>query len=335
VIDDFILKYNEDTNDIVLESYIGSNDVDKLEITEGITEIASNCFKKTSISSFILPKSLKLIGEGCFYNSDIYEVVLNSTNLIIDAHAFHGSTVKHINLDNVISISESAFNNTYGLSSINLSNCKFIGKDAFKNSLVDSVVFSDDIVIEENAFFCCDIKSLFLNNASLGYRAFAMSHLKQVEIVGYISVSTGVFENCRYLESVRIDNLKIASVSLFKRSKNLINISLPNLEKISYCAFENVELVSLNCVKCKDIDYHAFLDCTEICIIVSGNRFANNIYVAFSAYDTLKLIYRDGGLYIYGYIKGNCVGELGSEIISDLLKEQLKNDLFLDKESYL
>jgi hypothetical protein len=180
-----------------------------------VTSIGDLAFRKnTTITSIVLPNSLKAIGFRSFMYCENLESVAFPENLeIIDAHAFaHCKKLGEINLPNTVTS---------------------IGFHAFANTGISSFTFPEKITEIAGALFseCENLEYIDIPSriTKIGSNAFELSGLKSVVIPdGITTIEMLTFNNCNNLESVTIPNsVKRIEESAFSGCKSLKTIELP------------------------------------------------------------------------------------------------------------
>jgi len=185
-------------------------------VIEGVEEIEYGAFNETSISSVILPKSLRVIGGEAFGGCEKLESVYFPSQLE--------------------EIGSAAFVGCKRLIKIELpSTLQYIGNDAFATcESLTEVDISQLSNIKYLAAFgnCTQLRSIKLPN--------------NIEIIG-----RGAFGSCEQLESIILPNsLRIIKTHAFAGCKNIQKIEIPSLvtfiEPCAFCFCDNLHTISVD-----------------------------------------------------------------------------------------
>ncbi len=277
-------------NNGVLTGYTGSRTT--LEIPNGVTEIAANCFKNnTSIKYVYMPDTITTIGSSAFYGC---------TNL------------RYVDLSNALTaINESTFYNCKSLGGIIIPNTvTSIGDEAFFNcvNLTDVNISSSVTYLGGGAFGCCTSlnnikipKTLlqcnvgYYLNGICGGPFFKCSSLKNVEIEsGITKIPQNLFRYCTGIEEIIIpDTVTEIGDRVFQGCDTLSKITLSkNISILEDSLFEGCSsLKSFNMTdNIKEIKPYVFYNCTgleEITLSKNISYIPNN---AFNLCKSLKTI---------------------------------------------
>ena len=272
-------------NDGVLTGYNGKRSV--LDIPEGVTQIADNCFKnRTSITSVNMPESLISIGQSAFEGcSNLRSVNFNDALESIGNFAFRSCSrlVSAVFGSKLETIGNWCFNSCYSLCSVLLpEKIESIAYLAFEDcTSLESIVIPDSVTrIEAYAFSgCTSLASVTLSKSleSMGTQAFAYcTALTSIEIPKSLDEVTrdgstntrGAFFKCSNLNNVTFEEgtAEIASM-LFAACDGLTEITIPDtVTVIESQAFElcsNLEKVIIP-DSVTEIDGWAFNSCTSL-----------------------------------------------------------------------
>ena len=272
-------------SDGVLTGYNGKRSV--LDIPEGVTKIADNCFKnRTSITSVNMPESLISIGQSAFEGcSNLRSVDFNDALESIGNYAFRSCSrlVSAVFGSKLETIGNWCFNSCYSLCSVLLpEKIESIAYLAFEDcTSLESIVIPDSVTrIEAYAFSgCTSLASVTLSKSleSMGTQAFAYcTALTSIEIPKSLDEVTrdgsmytrGAFFKCSNLNNVTFEEgtAEIASM-LFAACDGLTEITIPDtVTVIESQAFElcsNLEKVIIP-DSVTEIDGWAFNSCTSL-----------------------------------------------------------------------
>lgn len=180
-----------------------------LVIPEGIIQLGSYSFEKSTIEKIVMPKQLRGIGKYAFSRQSIKEVVLQEGIEVIKAGAFYDSEITQINFPKQLKIIESrAF---YGL------------------NLQDIVLEGQLEEIGESAFMMNKAKSLVINAPKCVVKAQAFSGqlIETVNILGVRRIKEAAFKFCESLEEFETHGEIIEiGTEVFSRCPNIRNIRL-------------------------------------------------------------------------------------------------------------
>ena len=229
-----LVKYNGESTDIV--------------IPEGVTSIADDAFKNSTVTSIKFPESMTVISEGLFQNnSDLTSVTLSDKTTTIEASAFSRCTkLTSITIpSSVTEIGDSAFSYT-GLKGIEIpANVKSIGKFAFSYSKLENAkILSDTTKIEQETFRSC-------------------SNLLNVTISPSITtIGKGAFKDCSKLQSIKIDGKTYDKEKVYDLS-NIDTLEIQSASNESFYNNKAVEYVIFS-DKIQNIPKYAFYNCTSL-----------------------------------------------------------------------
>ena len=281
-------------NDGVLTGYNGKRSV--LDIPEGVTQIADNCFKnRTSITSVNMPESLISIGQSAFEGcTNLRSVDFNDALESIGAYAFRycSRLVSAVFGSKLETIGSRCFYNCYSLCSVllpeiieSIAYCAFNGCTS-----LESIVIPDSVTrIGDYAFSgCTSLASVTLSKSLeyLGVQAFGYcKSLTSIEIPrslnntynldGMYNHIGGPFTGCSSLTDVTFEEgtTKIAAC-LFDSCGGIVNIVIPDtvtvIGKQAFYDCDNLESVIIS-DSVDEIDGSAFAGCTSLESIVMPN----------------------------------------------------------------
>ena len=300
-------------NDGVLTGYNGKRSV--LDIPEGVTQIADNCFKnRTSITSVNMPESLISIGQSAFEGcSNLRSVNFNDALESIGAYAFRycSRLVSAVFGSKLETIGSQCFYNCYSLCSVLLPEIiESIAYSAFAGcTSLESVVIPDSVTrIEHDVFYrCTSLSSVTLSKSLeyLGARAFGYcKSLTSIVIPkslndasnwygGYLG---GPFSNCSALTDVAFEEgtTKIADC-LFDGCDGIVNIVIPDtvtvIDSNAFYKCGNLKSVIIS-DNANKIDYSAFEGCTSLESVVipdSVTRIEHDVFYRCTSLSSVTL----------------------------------------------
>ena len=265
-------------------------------IPEGTTEIPEYTFKNSSITSIVLPSSIKKVGADAFKNCTKlakmelpfvyyeinfytkYEIKLTGKNNIFGDVP---TQLKEVIIYGGTTIPDEAFKNFTGLEKITLpSDLESIGDNAFYGctnlanlNLTDVNITS----IGESAFAGSNLNSIILPNTLKTLKANAFENCTRLTDVtipaGVTGIASGVFMGCSNLKTVYFNATNCQTAggplhSIFEGCENLTDVVLgKNLLYLpdylfSGCSFfTNIDLSE---TKITAIGVSAFENCTEL-----------------------------------------------------------------------
>ena len=186
-------------------------------IKDGTRLIADEAFCHKSMTSVVIPNSVKVIGKGAFHRSSSLESVIipNGVEFLAD-RIFSGCTsLTSVTLpESIISIGKHAFSYCSSLTSISL-----------PNSIADIGTYA--------FYYCSSLTSISLPNSIADIGTYAFSYctsLANISIPDKIkSIQEYTFANCESLTSVCIPNsVTDIKVGAFIRCSALTSITIPS-----------------------------------------------------------------------------------------------------------
>lgn len=205
-----------------------------------LTEIGDSAFSgATSLSSIVIPASVRTIGEFCFNEcTSLTAISIPEGVTALDSGTFQKCTsLNSVTLPSTLTKLSSAWGNCFS--------------------------------------GCTSLKSLIIPNGvtSIAYETFENSGLESIVIPDSVTfMDFSVFKGCRNLVSVSIsNNLKTIPGGAFQDCTSLKNVSLPiDVEYIRHDAFNGCsELESLTLGDAiKDIDRDVFTGCPKLTVRV-------------------------------------------------------------------
>ena len=231
------------------EAFTSCNSLATLNLGS-VEEIGDYCFRYTAIKTLTIPKTLKKMGVCLFYDLDtLTHVTIEDGVTEISNQAFaHCSSLEEVTIpDSVTSIESNAFFGTKlqqyddalyigeklllctadGSYSVK-EGTRFIANGAFKESSVTHINLPESITsIGQGAFSGAkSLESIKLpaSLAEINLGAFNNTKLKSIYLGKNVRViMPGVFNNCKYLEEIIVDenNLYYSSIDgvLFNKEK--------------------------------------------------------------------------------------------------------------------
>ena len=266
--------------------------VTSISLLDGLTNIGSNAFRDSLITSVWIPATVTSIGSSAF---------LNCRNL---------SVVNFSELINLESIGGSAFENcalTSALTSLDLSktNVHRIGDAAFQfNDELTSVKFPNTLTeVGQQAFFSCESLNEVIFGTGLkkiGNSAFYSTGVVTIDISGaseFESFGNSAFESCESLTEVILPaggKGLVIGCSAFQDTTNLTGVeNLGNWTEVSFglfssgtsSAFYNSGIESIDLSGFNNIGPNAFKNCEGLKEI----KLSSTVTVGEGAFSNVKV----------------------------------------------
>lgn len=168
------------------EAFFG-NDIEKLELSDGLMRLGKKSFAKCNIKELKLGNKLLSIPVGCFATNHIEKLEIPASVRVIMDRAFFGNNIKKLIVPKqVYFIGESAFY-ANGMEELELSeDIGVISDNSFaQNSLTEVVIPKEVTVIGARSFYKNKLRKVTLQTERLQAihcEAFAYNHL--VEVIG-------------------------------------------------------------------------------------------------------------------------------------------------------
>ena len=296
-------------SDGMLTGYNGKRSV--LDIPEGVTQIADNCFKnRTSITSVNMPESLISIGQSAFEGcSNLRSVNFNDALESIGAYAFRycSRLVSAVFGSKLETIGLQCFYNCYSLCSVLLPEIiESIDYSTFEGcTSLENIIIPDSVTrIVSSAFSgCTSLASVTLSKSleSMGSRTFAYcTALTSIEIpkslndVTLFGSTNGAFFKCSNLNNVTFeDGTTEISNFLFAECDGLTEITIPDtvtiIESRAFSECENLQKVIIP-DSVTEIGYSAFEGCTSLENIIIPDSVTRIVSSAFSGCTSLASV---------------------------------------------
>lgn len=308
-----IVGYSGSGGNIVIPSTYdaGAGDV-------AVTEIEALAFYfETTLTSVVIPSSVKTIGSGAFsYCSNLTDVTLSEGLLQIDNSAFSRCGITAITIPSSLElIGDEAFDQCSDLSSVTLTNgLDLIGPLMFYDcdALTSITIPSSVTTIYSRAFEDCDnLKDVTFTNGLtvIGQEMFfGCDALKSVTIPSSVtSVGNASFHSCIGLETVTLKNKLIGS-QMFYGCIALESITIPfGITSIGFEAFRNCG--GLDTVKIpssvEEIGDGAFAYCDNldsVTVLGENTSFGEEVfYESMIQYDGAMYGFEDSTAHTYAF----------------------------------
>lgn len=336
---DFIVKNGKE-----IKKYIGDKSIKEITILEGVTKIHKECFASlTSLSSIVLPSSLKEIDKGAFKETNLKEIDLSNTKVTslssdlfkyckqlesiklssnittFENEVFYGcSSLLDIDLSHVNSIGYGVF---YGCSSLKKVDISSLSMNSIPNYTFASCTSLEEVVISSlirrvsyRAFDCCNNLSSFdfTNIEEIDGYAFSSTLIKEVKLDKAYYINSFAFNCCTSLIKVEVNEIRdnLINEGAFYGCSSLKEVILPsNLTVIKKKLFENCSVLS-------------YLDFKNVCII-EEKAFINSGIKKVSS-SLIKEIHE------YAFYSCKSLIELEINNIEVIKKEAFKNCISLE-----
>jgi len=276
------------------EFFVDKNEifkVDKIILSNNITEIKDETFKDVQAQTIVLPNNLQKIGESAFKKSGIEFITLPESLKEIGKMAFCDC----INLQEI--------NIPSKVQNLNFATFKFCTQ-------LDTVHFSEGLkTIKTECFYYSGVKNLTIPNSVSVIESFAFascSFLKQITLPKnkhFVKLSNSLFQECVSLKSIEIpSSVKTISSYCFHACKLLQKIKLP-----SFIKFYEISCFS----KCYNLTEITLINKGKLTAHIGENAFEHcenlqkaNLIGAFECYPNIfktckkiKYINKDGEIY--------------------------------------
>ena len=230
--------------------------IESVVIEEGITIIEENAFSVCRANSFILPdsltyvaneafaengnytinypKNLEYIGTRAFFGANFTEDIIEIDGVELNWGAFSGANIKKvIFLSDYQELREEIFYNCIKLEEVVLPNSlECIPQEMFYGCVaLQNIAFGENIKeIGGKAFYSCEtLKEVIIgkNIQRVGAYAFSNSGLEKVSFGGeYITLETSAFNNCKNLNKLELNDVRINGLAQAFTNSPLNNITL-------------------------------------------------------------------------------------------------------------
>ena len=282
----------------------------EISLPESLISIGNGAFNQcTNLKEMVLPNKLESIGNYAFMGcTGLNYIYLPDSLTYLGSSVFVGcGLLNNVVLpNNLTTIESSLFLKCESLSNVHLpDSLTSIGYSAFAYTGLDHIDLPDSLTsIGRNAFTYTGLKYIDLPDSltSIESSAFAYTSLDHIDLPnGLTTIENGVFNECRYLKSVKLpnnltsigdeafedcirlneiefpDSLISIGKSAFSRCEELYNVVLPkNLKTINYYTFGGC--VKLNHIyippSVTDIVLHAFAGCDNLTIYGESGSYA-------------------------------------------------------------
>lgn len=252
--------------------------LENVEIDDDELIDISGAFRNSKISSCIIPITIRN-ASFAFCNTNITTAEFSAPNLIEMKGMFQDcrdlTSVKLTDLNNVRSASY-AFSNCENLSSIELE----IPNATEVIGLFSGCTNLSDVHLKCKTKRCIDLfsrcmellnlKLEFVNNIISTERMFKDSGLENYKVdfdTSYVKDMSGMFEGCRWLETIDLSNMKTTNaesmMSMFKNCHKLIKLDISSFD------FTNIK---------NEVSLHDFIDGTEIKELIINKKWLSYTY---------------------------------------------------------
>jgi hypothetical protein len=180
-------------------AFLLAGSLDHVELPDGLTEIADNAFRFTTMRSVAIPDSVTEIGINAFNRSNLESLTLPSALAIIGEGAFYDQNFTSLTIpDSVTSIGIDSFGGGE-LTSLTLGDSVTeIGDRAFRNNVIEALTIGDSVeIIGSSAFFDNRFSRLDIPNSvkQIGNEAFSSPNLTEVIMSrNIVSIGEAAFE---------------------------------------------------------------------------------------------------------------------------------------------
>ena len=199
-----------------------NNDIKKVIIGKGITNIATNAFWDCKATEVIIPDTVKTIGMQAFAGSSVKKLDIPSSVTSIENYAFNGCThLESVDLScKITKIGDRVFQNCRSLTEINIPDTvEVIEFLAFRgcNSLTSVVIPNKVTMIYGEAFLDCDnLKTVTIPESVTAIAKDAFTNCKKLENV-YFFADLNKFNNIEFISRIT----KISSATFYVPSNRV------------------------------------------------------------------------------------------------------------------
>ena len=193
-----------------------NNDIKKVIIGKGITNIATNAFWDCKATEVIIPDTVKTIGMQAFAGSSVKKLDIPSSVTSIENYAFDACTnLESINLScKITKIGERLFQNCRSLKEINIPDTvESIEFLAFRgcDSLTSVVIPNGVNTLESQAFLDCDnLKTVTLPESITSLNQFAFHNTQKLENV-YCFTDLTKLGNIKFISEMKSATVYVPS----------------------------------------------------------------------------------------------------------------------------
>ena len=199
--------------------YVPGSISGSISLPDGLTEIPSNAFYQSGISSVTIPASVTSIGNSAFGRSSLETIVFSDGSKLqsIGQQAFTYTAIKEITLpDTLQSIDRNAFFSCNSLETVTIRGGDLeIGESAFQacHSLVNVSIKTDSLRIGSSAFYNTGLTGIELpkGTTSIGGSAFTGTRLASIRIPSTVTSMDFGFPSTLREITVDSDNTKYLS----------------------------------------------------------------------------------------------------------------------------
>lgn len=189
--------------------------------------------------------------------SSLYELDISELKLDIlpKSYLVNHMYLTKITFPNTLTeISDSLFYNTNKYLNCEIilpQNCTHVGREAFSGTSIKGITYSNNIIIDENAFNNCDnLDTLYIhgNGTKVGKSAFWGSSVKKLIIGKGVEVADEAFYyNAQLKEVIFEDSVKSIGNSVFAQCKNFNKLTICGIvENVSDMKYEYLSEVNIN-----------------------------------------------------------------------------------------
>ncbi len=191
------------------------NNIDLLDIQEGITSLPLMGSIRSSLKSVIIPGTISCIGENCFsYCYALKDINIKEGVSELSNYAFYScNSLKYINIpSSVTTMGFGCFSECGNLEDLNIQgNNVTIGGECFSNCKnLKNVKMAEGVsALGNNAFkYCTNLKNIVIPSSVKSIGNYCFSYCRNLESIdvkeGLTSIGEWAFYNCTNLESINI-----------------------------------------------------------------------------------------------------------------------------------
>lgn len=265
-----VTGYDEET---LLENIVFLSAIESFSVTKIDLLAFNNC---SILKEVTIPASITSSNKAFKSCSNLATVHFAEGTQVIDQFTLYQCTaLTSVNIpEGVVEIKDSAFEGCTALQTIALPNTlTTIGYGGFKGcTAIENISIPNSVVsMGKSVFFdCSKLETITLSTqlTAIGGHTFYRCSLSSIVIPeGVETIGENAFDGCDVLTSVSLPTtMSQISANAFYGCSALKSITLPNgLTKIYHHSFANTGLVEVNIPNgVEEIEYRAFLDCTDL-----------------------------------------------------------------------
>ena len=243
------IEFLNSINKIDSNTFSGISSLNKVTLSNSITEIGDYAFSKTNISNIDL-KNVTKLGEYVFNSLAFDELTIKDILTSYSENTFKGLRLNKLNIGSSINHFKKNMLEKTGIQEVTFTNSVVeIPESAFKNiSSLRKVNFSNTITkINKEAFFGTSISSIDFNNVkSIGDYSFAHTLIRNINFKNVIELGSKIFDGLSFEKLEIKDSIKnISSDSFLGLTIDKLTIG-KCLEKLNSSILQQLKVKEIN-----------------------------------------------------------------------------------------